>query len=293
MNPFETFLTEGRRLTDLYGTRIAAPTAEDEFLDFYTNGKRLDFLRDLIARVAILAYCYDTISGRLADECKELDRRMLELPTVPMSGVLVATVTPEEEDFSSDRRRWLCELDALTSLIYYEAASVVGLLRRLGISLPANSEINYLVKVRDRFLAHVQLSGLKRSKVTRSENRDYGLRDGFIERDVVALSSWSGDDLRYIGARALAIGSSEWREQRRKNEEIILSSTRNEDFKREETLALINAGVRECELGKALRELGKLLETRAIPEIAAEASIAIERFGFVRPGDDEPNADQS
>lgn len=97
------------------------------------------------------------------------------------------------------------EVDGLTSLVYYEVTSIVGMLRQLCIGLHNRQEVKFLVKVRDRFLSHVQLSGVRRGA-----GRGWTLPEaGYLHRDVVALNSWSAEDLRALGPNAAAIGSGE------------------------------------------------------------------------------------
>jgi hypothetical protein len=172
--------------------------------------------------------------------------------------------------------RTLVAIDAFTSLVYYEIASVAGMLRQLSIGLDTVPEVRFLIKVRDRFFSHVHLA-----RVTRGPRGGWTLpSQGILMRDVVALNSWSSEDLRDLGPKSLTIGSPEWVAQRRANEELVLSAKQNEKFTADELLALRAAGVRECHLELALHQLGELLVDAAIPLIFAETQRAIREFGF-------------
>ncbi len=274
-NPLSSFVSEGRRLTDL--VRSSDPLPEPQLVDFKTNQKRLEFLRDLIARVGVLAHCYDAICG-LTERWNDLQARIHALPNEP--GQPNTRTIPDE--LVGEEERWRVEVDAFTSLIYYEVTSIVGMLRQLSIVIDVALEVQFLVKVRDRFLSHVQLSGVMRG----SRHAFSVPMRGFLERDVVALSSWFSEDLRALGKRALQLGSPAWEEQRRRNEELVLSKKGNEDFTQDELVGLMAAGVRECELELALHQLAELLNMQVVPLIVSEADKAILEFQWERWVDD-------
>ncbi len=270
-NPLSHFLTKARYITNRVRGSDRIP--DDRLHEFLAIEKRLDFLQDLVARVAILAHCYDAICG-LTEHHQDLRKREDALPTDP-AHPNSRTIPPElieEED------RWLVEVDVFTSLIYYEVTSVVGMIRQLEVEIDPGSEIQYLVKVRDRFMSHVQLS-----RVTRGGYRGLGIPErGFLQRDMVALNRWSAEDLQALGEHAMELGSVPWTEQRRRNEELILSRTRNEHFTKDQMLDLMAAGVRECHLELALIQLGELLQTRVLPIIEKETDRAIGNFPWER-----------
>lgn len=276
-NPLAYFAAEGSRLTNLVGRSYSIP--EDQLSDFEVNQRRLDFLQDLVSRVKVLAYCYDSICS-LSNDWKNLQATIASLP--PDSGQPNVRTVPKE--LADEEENWLVKLDAFISLIYYEVASLVRILEQLDVKVDSKSEVQYLVKIRNLFLSHVQLSSLMRGP-----NRGWSMPEsgGFIERDVVALSSWGSDDLRKLGEHALKIGSPEWKEQRRKNEQLVLSGKQNEDLTESERLNLMAAGVRECRLELALKQLAELLESDVLPIIEKETTQAIDKFGFERWSDYE------
>jgi len=181
------------------------------------------------------------------------------------------------QEFVDEENRWEREVDIQTSYIYYETASVVSIIRQLGISIDGSPELLYLVKVRDRFLFHGQLDGVRRGF-----NRGYSIPIdnslAILQRHHVALDYWSNEEIRALGARALKVGSKEWSALRRQNEQLILSKTHNEKFTQDQLIDLMVAGVRECNLEQALTELGLLLETNVLPIIVAETDRAVQEF---------------
>lgn len=270
-NPLGRFISEGQRLTNL--VKSSDPVPDPLLADFRTNQKRIEFLRDLLARAGVLAHCYDAICS-LTERWKDLQARIQALPTDP-GRPSVRTIPHELVD---EEERWLVEVDAFTSLIYYEVTSIVGMLRQLAIEIDVAPEVQFLVKVRDRFLSHVQLSG-----VARGLGRGWRMPErGLLERDIVALSSWSAEDLRALGGRALEIGSPAWEEQRRRNEQLVLSKKRNEDFTQDDHVGLMAAGVRECQIELALHQLADLLNERVVPLVVAESDRAIREFQWER-----------
>jgi hypothetical protein len=269
-SPFDGFLAEARRLT--YLSRGEA-IADARVGDFVTNKKRLDFLEDLIGRVAVLGFCYGGLC-RLTNELWASEARVEALPSEPARGNV--RIIPPELTAAQEAR--LLEADALTSLLYYEVATVVSMLREVGVVIDTTSEIQYMKKVRDRFLVHVGFSG-----IARGTGQGHNLPErGFLRRNVVCLSSWHGEELRALGTRALQPGSPEWTAQRRKNETLVLSRKQNKDFTESERIALMAAGVRECEPELALEQLAAVAQRELLPVIQAETKKAIEEFGWER-----------
>lgn len=155
------------------------------------------------------------------------------------------------------------------------------MLDQLGVSADTGSELRYLVKVRDRFFSHVQLTGLARGP-------DHGWSQperGFLRRDVVSHSAWSFEDLRVLGRRALSIGSPEWREQRQQNEALVLSRKRGEDLTRDELQGPMAAGVRECDVELAISQLAELLRGNVLAIVERQTRHMIDEFGWERPSE--------
>lgn len=266
----ERFVTEGRRLTDLICP--AAAIEDEQLAAFKINARQLGFLGDLVQRTATLVHCLHNIH-RLTEEHKRRRERINNPPRDPNQP----NVTTIPKEIVEEEDCWLKDVDIQTSYIYYETTSVVSMLRQLGISIDGSPELSYLVKVRDRFLFHGQLQGVRRGS-----NRAYIIPLdnpwGLLERSHVALDSWSSEDLRALGARALEVGSPEWAVLRRKNEEMILSGKFSEKFTQDQITDLMVAGVRECRLEQALTELGHLLNTSVLPIIIVESDRAVQEF---------------
>jgi len=273
-NPLRQFVVEADRVLDL--ARAAGTIPDQQLVSFMESQRRLGFLRDLVGRARVLAHCYESLWA-LADRCREFQRRLRDLqPDHPGSNVrTVPQAWIEEEE------HWLEEVDALTSLVYYEVASMISMLRQLGIGFGGYQEVKFLVKIRDRFLSHVQVAGVRKG-----QGAGWSLPEvGYLHRDVVALNSWSAEDLRALGPHAVAIGSPEWQAQRAINERLVLSGKRNEDFSPQELAGLKAAGVRECDLELVQQQLASLLSSALMPLLNAEAERAISEFGFERwPG---------
>jgi hypothetical protein len=270
-SPFDDFLAEARRLTSL--VQGEGPIEDARVGEFVANRKRLDFLEDLIGHVAVLAFSYEGLC-RLTDKLWGWDALVEALPTEPGRGNM--KIIPPE--LSEKEEALLVEADALTSLVYYEVTTVVSMLRQVEVAIDPASEIQYMTKVRDRFLAHVRLAG-----VARGAARGHAQpKRGFLRRDVVSLSGWSREDLRALGDRALRVGSPQWEAQRSRNEELVLSRKKNERFTPDEKIGLMAAGVRECEPERALEQLAAVAERELLPIIGAETQRAIEDFGWER-----------
>jgi hypothetical protein len=270
-NPLTEFVSKGRNLTDLGGS--AMPVPDDKLRDFIVNRKRLEFLKDLIERVSVVAYCYDSILS-LTDRWKSTRERMNSAPSHPKNP----GIRPIPLELIEEQEGLLIEADIFTSLIYYEVVSIVDMLRQMDVCIEPQSELHYLVKIRDRFLSHNRLNG-----VIRSAYRGLSVPEhGPLQRDMFSLNAWSSEDLRALGDRALNIGSPSWIELRKKNEKLILSSKRNDQFSRDEIVDLMAAGARECQLELALLQLSRMLDSELIPIIIQETKIAIENYEWER-----------
>lgn len=266
----ERFVADGERLLDLGFPE--AGIGDEQLDDFMVNAKRREFLRDLVERTATLVHCLHNIH-RLTEEFKRRQGQIDSLPPNPNQP----NVTTIPQEIVDEEDRWEKDVDIQTSYIYYETTSVVSMIRQLGISIDGSSELWYLVKVRDRFLFHGQLKGVRRGSDRGYIMPLYNPR-GILERSHVALDSWSSTDLRALRARALKVGSEEWEALRRKNEQLILSNIFSEKFTQVQITDLMVAGVRECRLEQALTELGHLLNTSVLPIIVKESDRAVQEF---------------
>lgn len=267
-NPLTTFVADADRLLELVQ---AGSPSDEQLTDFIDNQRKIDFLRDIVGRARVLRQSYDCLE-RLSDRLRELDAR---LEALPESRPGVRPIPPE---YMEEREQWLAEVDCFTSLIYYEITSIVHMLRQLGITIAEGSEVHFLVKLRDRFLSHVQLAGVRRG-----QRGGWSLPErGQLSRDVVALHSWTSEELRALGPKALEIGSPEWEAQRHANAQLVVSRKRNEEFTTAELDGLSAAGVRECDLEAALNQLSEVLRERLFPVIVRETDRAIQIFGFER-----------
>jgi hypothetical protein len=270
----ERFVADGERLLDLGFPE--AGIGDEQLNDFMVNAKRREFLRDLVERTATLVHCLHNIH-RLTEEFIRRQEQIDSLPPNPNQP----NVTTIPQEIVDEEDRWEKDVDIQTSYIYYETTSVVSMIRQLGISIDGSSELWYLVKVRDRFLFHGQLKGVRQGSDRGFIMPLYNPR-GILERSHVAVDSWSSTDLRALRARALKVGSEEWEALRRKNEQLILSNIFSEKFTQVQITDLMVAGVRECRLEQALTELGHLLNTSVLPIIVKESDRAVQEFKFER-----------
>ena len=270
----ERFVADGERLLDIEFPE--AGIGDEQLDDFMVNVKRREFLGDLVERTATLAHCVRNIH-RLTEEFNRRQEQIDSLPPNP-NQPNIRTIPKEILD---EDDRWEKDVEIQTSYIYYETASIVSMIKQLGILIDGSSELWYLVKVRDRFLFHGQLKGVRRGS-----DRGYIIPQdgprGLLERSHVALDSWSSVGIRALGPRALKVGSEEFEALRRKNEQLILSNTHNEKFTQDQIDDLRVAGVRECKLEQALTELGRLLNTSVLPVIVTESDRAVQEFKFER-----------
>ncbi len=269
MNPLDAFAEEATIMLHLASTR----RIEQEKLVAYGESQRQRrFLQDVVARVRIVAACFDRLD-ELTWTMREINRRWDELPHERGTRTI-----PDE--YVKERKNCEAAVESAVALVYYEVKSIVDMVRQIGIEPDRLSETMFLLKVRDRFLSHPQLAGASRGSrggvgVPFDETRR-------LTYDMIALNSWSADEDRALGFDPETTPPDVRLRMREENEKLILTPKRNEQFTDDEITRLRYAGVRECDLEKVAVELSQLLEKDLTPVLAAYADEALREFGFVR-----------
>lgn len=269
MNPLDGFVDQATTTLNL---AIKGRVEQDKLAAYGESQRRRRFLKDVVARVAIVARAFDRLD-ELTGTMRDINRRWDELPHVRGTRTI-----PDE--YVRERKKCEADVEAAVALIYYEIKSIVDMLRQLGIEVRPDSETMFLLKVRDRFLSHPQLAGACRGSRG-------GIGVPFDERrrltyDMIALNSWGADEDRALGFDPEITPADVRTTMREENEKLILSPKRNEQFTDEQINRLRYAGVRECDLEKVSIELAELLEKEFAPILARCADEAIRDFGLVQ-----------
>lgn len=257
----------GQKLLDLAGDGVPA---RETLVEYKDNESRRDFAEDLVARVATISFAFERLYG-LTLVHNEIWEAMEARRTQSSSNPVEIPGDLRDREAQAD-----VEADAMTALIYYETSSVVHMLSSFNVALPKGSELEYVVKARDRFLVHPKLKG-----VTRRPNRGGAIPvgEGFLQRDAVSLNTLDYDRAAVDGLLEQMKGKDRNKE-RQKNEEIVRGGKWNERLSREEVTRIMAFGVREPNIERAMEELGSLLASQFLPVVEALVKEAVDKFGF-------------
>lgn len=262
-SPFDEFL---RKATDTLNSPTIARGVRDDIEYARVMGERR-YVIDILDRVEMLAFAYSrlsALSGLYRDAEFQVDSTKRGTREEPLTWEV-----PDEIVWQRDCRA--LEGRVLVAFVYYELTSLTHmLLKGLNVPMP-RGELQYLVKARDKFLAHpvfggrvrnahvamsIPLVGLLHAHAIHTDEHDPVLRD------------------YYGNAFALKNAEDEAR-LRDENERLILSDKRNDRFSAAEQQRLKAFGIREPNLGASLDEMATLLLVSALPEIERIAAQTI------------------
>ena len=136
------------------------------------------------------------------------------------------------------------------------------MLKALKVKIP-DGELRYLVKARDKFLAHPIFRGRVRNAHGMMTIPATGLFHPH------AINVYEGDPIlmKYYSSSFGVKCEADEERLRHENEKLILSTKKNSEFSPDEHLRLKAFGIREPDLGASLRELAMLLLSSALPQI--------------------------
>lgn len=264
-NPLSNFLTKAEATMEISirATQLAALDTS-RFAAFTHNAEDRGYASDMVNRVRALSFCYDRLCG--------LTPIFHEIQSTRQKNQRHPTVLEREQ-------QWHTESEAITLLAFYELKSLADMLKQWGIQVPTGSELDYLLKARDKFLAHPQLH-----KVTRKVPNMKGIPVYGGMTQVCIVSSLMFDSItqaHYLGELGLA-GSVDEEAQQQINKRLILSGKKHENFNQMEITRLKAFGIPEPELEKSLQEVAALLEQKALPLIKQCFDVAVNDFGCER-----------
>jgi hypothetical protein len=245
----------------------ALPPSKREAL--VRNDEERHYCQDVVARLGVLADAYDKLC-QLSAERFEIDAAMNENQSG--SGIDLSRVRPSvlQRD-----RRWRSEVDAASSLFYYELKSVLDMLKGCGIAA-TRPELDYASKTRNWFLAHPQYSG-----VTRRAARllRYSPDGGPVELSVTGLNTWLTITREYYIRELNLTQPIDENAQRVLNEQLALTGKSTQRLTREEILRLKAFGLREPRIRDCAAELSQILRQEVLPKIGVAFAEALQ-YGF-------------
>jgi hypothetical protein len=228
------------------------------------------YVIDVLDRVEMLAFAYsrlNALSGLYRGAEAQIDSTKRVTREAPLTWEV-----PDEIVWQRDSHA--LEASVLTAFVYYELTSLAHMIKALNVPIP-KGELKYLVKARDKFLAHPVFGGRVRNAHAAMAIPKVGLMRAFAihtdETDPVLIDHYSNSFAPRNAAEEARL--------RDENEQLILSRKKNSEFLVNERLRLKAFGIREPDLEVSLGEMAKLLLSSALPEIEriAEQPITSQR----------------
>jgi len=254
-SPFDEFL---RRATGvLNGTAIVQGMRDD--VEYARVIEERRYVIDVLDRVEMLAFANSRLNA-LSGLYREAEAQMDSTKRVTREDPLTWDV-PDEVVWQRDCRA--LEGRVLVAFVYYELTSLAHMLKDwLKVPIPPG-ELKYLVKARDKFLAHPVFGGLVRNAHGAMSVPGVGLLHAHAihtdEGDPVLIDRYSS-----LFAPRNAVDKARLRDE---NERLILSRKKNFQFSAKDRLRLKAFGIREPDLGASLSEMAKLLLSSALPQV--------------------------
>jgi hypothetical protein len=220
----------------------------DELEAFVMVQEELNFTLDLCHRVQRLSATFDLL-------CNLTDRQLSFKRKENENRGATGSFTFTEEDEQA-RIRIRVESELLTHYLYYELKSATDMLRLWNIKVVPGSELEYVLKARDRLLAHPEIFRIAPSPFGAAS---YPLSGGFMTVYIgTPFATDSFHENYYSSKLGIGPGSNPATEQKR-NELLLRSKSKNEQFTEEEVTRIKLFGVREPDLLAALNQFALLL----------------------------------
>ena len=253
VGPFEEFIRTARPLL-----RLSIPRdLDDSELEAYAeNIEEVRFASGMVLSLEMLNYAYVRLC-ELGTELKEAWENLTD---------------ENVEEVHERGERLQIEIETLTSFVFNETKSVVDMFRNwLHVSLQKNSEIHYLCKIRNFFVAHPNLRALMQAphRITSIPASGPALRDfiGAGTYESYMLVYYSGKLGINLDEKERVKSAGEKAGQ--KNEEFIRNLPRNvpRELASKDLFCLKCFGVRMPDIQHAFEELNSILQSNALPAI--------------------------
>lgn len=265
-NPFVRFLEAAFKMLN-----IAGPSEQIAAIDrsaYAQNADQRNFCEDACDRIQRMAFAYDRLCELSIEHWKMSDKLNHDRDENGRCEIA--------REMLQAQARWDLESDSLTFYIYYELKSIADILGQWTIVPAANSALEYALKARDRFLAHPEFC-----RVAPRSNRSMSISKGGPAFSAIAsLQQWETVVRDEYLAQLQITTPYDSQHEAGENRRILLSRRPNERLSDQEVLRVKAFGAPEPDLGRALKELAALLESGAMPRIAAVGTEARSRFGF-------------
>jgi hypothetical protein len=277
MNPLNVFLLAIEPSMHIaWGAAAQQAVDRTRYEQFTFNSEERNFSHDVVDRTKQLSYCFDRLC-ELGLEYFEI-RKAMEQNQPNSQGIDLSKVPPAvlaRED------KWTQELEVITAFSFYEIKSLCDMLKAWEVDFSGCRELQFLMKSRDRFLAHPRLGGVMRL-AHRSHSIPYD--GGPVSASVAGLNSFAPiTRAHYLASLGLDEATPILDEvQRTANEDCVLSRDQNHRLDATDITRLKAFGLRDANLTAALKELAQVLENQVLAKIHAIFETARRDFGFER-----------
>jgi hypothetical protein len=268
-NPLGAFLSDAASAMQI-ALDLHAVTGSDKLQAFVTTQEELNFALDLCRRVQRLSAAFDLL-------CALTDRMLLARQEEDRNRDLAGRHTMTEEAEQA-RTRIHVESELLTHYLYYELKSATDMLRLWNIRVVPGSELEYVLKARDRLLAHPEIF---RIAPTPFGGSSFPLSGGFMQVNIGTPFPSDPFSEAYYCLKLGIDPKSDWTSERKLNELLLRSKAKNERLTEEEVTRIKLFGVREPNVPVALEEFASLLKT-SLTDINRIVSKAVEENGYER-----------
>jgi hypothetical protein len=252
--PFDEFLRQA--IKALNSPTIAGGVRDD--VEYARVIEERRYLIDILDRVEMLAFTYsrlNALSGLYRDAEAQVDITKRVTRQEPLTWEV-----PDEIAWQTDYRA--LEAQVLVAFVYYELTSLAHMLTGLNVRVPGG-ELQYLVKARDKFLAHPMFG----SRVRNAHGALSIPRVGLLHAHAIHANETDPVLLNHYSASFAPRNTADEARLRDENERLILSGKKNSHFSVDERLRLKAFGIREPDLEASLTEMASLLLTSALPEV--------------------------
>lgn len=248
-SPFDEFL---RKATEA----LSSPTVARGIRDDTEYARIIEERRcwiDILDRAEMLAFTYSrlkTLTDLYREAGAQIDAAKRNMNKPNTSEV------PDEIAWQRDHLA--LEASVLVSFVYYELTSLKRMLEGLKIQIP-QGELQYLVKARDKFLAHQMLHGPMRN----AHGAMSIPRVGLLHAHAICADETDPVLIEYYRRSFAPTTEADAVRFRGENETMIMKDRLSPN----ERLRLRAFGIREPSLEASLDEMAKLLLTSALPEL--------------------------
>ena len=253
-SPFDNFL---RRATKALQSSPIAPGQRDD-VEYARVMEERRYVIDVLDRVEMLALTYSrlrALSGLYRHAEAQIAMTKCIIREEPLTWE-----APKEIEWQIDYL--VLEARVLTAFVYFELTSLEKMLKGLNVPV-SEGELQYLVKARDKFLAHPMFG----SRVRNAHGALSITQDGLLHPHAIYANETDSVLFNHYSISFALRDSAGEARLRDDNEKLIRSTMKNRNFTADEKLRLKAFGIREPDLDASLKEMANLLLTSALPEV--------------------------